>query len=132
MGEPGSATYAGHTAAFERIMDRLIGKGGDSGTPDRMANEPPAPALDDMIAITDDELVLMSRVAHTTRMVNIVAVKHSIDLELWRRSTSALVEFKMASATAASRLEILTKWLIVFTSAVVLLSVVIVVHDLTH
>jgi hypothetical protein len=48
------------------------------------------------------------------------------------QSVAALVEFKDEAAKASNRLETLTKWLIVFTCAVVLLTVVLVVHDLTR
>jgi hypothetical protein len=48
------------------------------------------------------------------------------------RSTTAMIEFKTEAATASSRLETLTRWLIVFTAAVVLLTVVVAVHDLTR
>lgn len=58
------------------------------------------------------------------------------NLELVHRETSALrdalVEFKNEAATSSGRLEMLTRWLIVFTAAVVLLTVVLVVHDLTR
>jgi hypothetical protein len=127
-------------------MDRLIGKGGDGRTSERLANEGLAPELGDIRAITDEELILVSRVVYATKTVNVPAVKHSIDLELGRRhvavteksveaikaSTAALVEFKIASAKASNRLETLTKWLIVFTAAVVLLTVVLLAHDLTR
>ena len=55
-------------------------------------------------------------------------------LHIFQRLTmiEVLVDFKEDSATASGRLETLTRWLIAFTCAVVLLTVVLVVHDLTR
>ncbi len=130
--EPVVPEYQGHTAAFGRIMQRLVGNGGDSSIVERLANEGLVPELGDLRAITDDELILVSRVVYATKTMNVPAVTNSIDLEAGRRSVAALIEFKNASATASHRLETLTRWLIVFTAAVVLLTVVLVIRDLTR
>jgi hypothetical protein len=92
--------YPDHTAAFGRIMDRLIGKGGSSATAQNLANEGLAPEVEDLRTITDDELILVSRVVYATKTVNIPAVTNSIDLEAGRRSRA--VTERSVGATVAS------------------------------
>jgi hypothetical protein len=135
--EPEPPKYPGHTAAFGRIMDA-------SGLA-QAGNVVKAVDLGDLMQVRDDELVLLFRIGidHTTVQYNDVA-RRTVAVEVYRRiiealrssresidrNTAALVEFKQESATASGRLETLTRWLIVFTIAVVLLTVVVAVHDL--
>jgi hypothetical protein len=137
--EPEPRKYPGHTAAFGRIMDA-------SGLA-QAGNVVKAVDLGDLMQVRDDELVLLFRIGidHRTIQYNDVA-RRTVAVEVYRRiiealrasresidrNTGALVEFKQESATASGRLETLTRWLIVFTAAVVLLTVVLVVHDLTR
>jgi hypothetical protein len=88
-----------------------------------------APLVDDLMKVREDELVLLSQVRQVAK---VMIWQEAVAAEVARRNIAALVDFKNASATASSRLETLTKWLIVFTAAVVLLTVVLVVHDLTR
>jgi hypothetical protein len=105
--DPPLPAYPDHTAAFGRIMDRLIGKGGSSETPLRLANEGLVPELADLRDITDDELILVSRVVYATKTMNIPAVTNSIDLEAGRRSVAATA----ASTTAIDKLRTATdRW----------------------
>jgi hypothetical protein len=55
-----------------------------------------------------------------------------LNREATDQSTAALVAFKQQSAVASDRLETLTKWLIVFTITLAVLTVALVVHDLTR
>ena len=80
----------------------------------------------DILKTTGEQIITMAKLAASTVG----------NLERVYQETSALrhslVDFKQESARASGRLETLTKWLIVFTSAVVLLTVALVVHDLTR
>jgi len=80
----------------------------------------------DVLKTSGEQIVTMASLAAST-------VAH---LERVYKETSALrdalVQFKNQAATASGRLETLTRWLIAFTCAVVLLTVVLVVHDLTR
>ena len=66
------------------------------------------------------------------RFAHLSVSNEAIAAEVARRTTSAMVAFKEQSHTSSDRLETLTRWLIVFTAAVVLLTIVLVVHDLTR
>jgi hypothetical protein len=101
-----------------------------------------------LMKVRDDELVLLAQARPVAKMS---VYQEAIAAEIARRNveavirneealresrtaidktTAALVEFKEASATASAHLEALTRWLIAFTAAVVLLTIVLVVHDL--
>lgn len=113
--EPELPEYPGHTAAFGRIM-RLWGS--DQGRVRDMESQ-----LDDVMKVSDEELVLLTA-------LHIRDVGQ--DAEVARRTVAALIAFKKAAATASSRLETLTRWLIAFTVVLAFLTVVVVVHDLTR
>lgn len=85
--------------------------------------------VDALMRVRDDELVMLGQVR---AMSHVSIWPEALSAEVARRSTVALVEFRVESATASGRLLTLTRWLIVFTCAVVLLTVVLVVHDLTR
>jgi hypothetical protein len=85
--------------------------------------------VEHLMKVRDDELVALSQLRSVAR---IEVTEEAIAAEIARRSIVALVDFKDAAGTASNRLETLTRWLIVFTCAVVLLTVVLVVHDLTR
>ncbi len=53
-------------------------------------------------------------------------------IKVTKALTAALEDFKTETATASHRLETLTRWLIGFTVAIVVLTVVLVVRDLTR
>lgn len=101
------------------------------------------PLVDPQVAATREvrtELAGVADILRTTgeQIFSMAKLEASTvtNLELVHRETAALrgslVEFKQQSATASDRLEALTRWLIAFTCAVVLLTVVLVVHDLTR
>jgi hypothetical protein len=134
--EPELPEFPGHTAAFGRIM-RLQGA-------DQSIVRNVEPQVRDVMKVRGDELVLLSRLAAMpSSVVDAEVARRSIAaadrneqaLRLNRdaidKSTAGLVEFRQEAAIASRRLETLTKWLIAFTIAVVALTVVLVVHDLT-
>jgi len=116
---PEPSEYPGRSPAFRRIMRAW---GMEPGEGQKRVRELES-QVSDVMKVTDEELVILYRL-HIQDI--------AIEAEVARRNIDALVAFKNASATASNRLETLTKWLIVFTSAVVLLTVVLVVHDLTR
>jgi hypothetical protein len=102
-----------------------------------------APQVDDLMKVTNEELVLLSQVR---AFAKVLIWQEAVAAEIARRtidaltlnrdaidqSTAALVEFKKESATASRRLETLTKVLIGLTVVLALLTVVLAVRDLTH
>jgi hypothetical protein len=139
--DPPLPKYPGHSAAFGEIVEQ-------SGLqhPGNVVRAV-EPDIANLMKVRDAELVLLHRIGidhHSSPDLDVS--RRTIDVEIARRSiealrlnrdaivasTAALVEFKQEAATASSRLETLTRWLIVFTCAVVLLTVVLVVHDLTR
>jgi len=133
--EPEDSEYPGHTAAFARLVKTT-------------ANAQPtvrsmAPFTADLALLTNEELVLLSQVG---RFSHLMVAQEAIAAEVAGRtvgalhrnenavdrSTAALVEFKEQSRIASDRLESLTKWLVAFTIAVVVLTVVLVARDLTR
>ncbi len=124
--------YPGRSPAFRRLM-KSWGMS-DQGKQNVQLMESQA---SDVKKVTDEELVILSSLHVRDIAIEAEVARRTIDaLRLNReavdRSTTALVEFKQESATASRRLETLTRWLIAFTCAVVLLTVVLVVHDLTR
>lgn len=133
--EPALPEYPGHTAAFGRIM-RTAYQG-------QAAVSSMAPQVDDLMKVTNEELVLLSQVR---AFAKVLIWQEAVAAEIARRtidaltlnrdaidqSTAALVEFKKESATASRRLETLTKVLIGLTVVLALLTVVLAVRDLTH
>jgi hypothetical protein len=79
--------------------------------------------------VRNDELVLLAQGRPAARMS---VHQEAVAAEVARRNVVALNDFKKQSQVASDRLETLTRWLILFTCAVVLLTVVLVVHDLTR
>ncbi len=120
MSEPDS-NYPNQTAAFARIIRTAY-----LGQENVRSSEP---LVDDLMKIRDDELVLLSQVRAEAK---VSVWQEAVAAEVARRNVAALLDFKRESAIASRRLETLTRWLIVFTIAVVLLTVVVAVHDLTH
>lgn len=80
----------------------------------------------DLMKLRDDELVLVGQVRMNA---SISLWAEALAAEIARRNIAALNAFKQQSVIASGRLEGLTKWLIAFTIAVVLLTVVLVVRD---
>ena len=127
--------YPGRTAAFARLVKTTANA---QATVRSMA-----PFAADLPLLTNAELVLLSQVG---RFSHLLVAQDAIAAEVASRtvgalernenavdrSTAALVEFKEQSRIASDRLESLTKWLVAFTIAVVVLTVVLVVHDLTR
>jgi hypothetical protein len=117
-----------HTEAFD-ILVRTAYLGQDTARTS-------ATFIDALMKIRDDELVLLSQVRAESK---VSVYQEAIAAEVARRTTAALVAFKDQSKIASDRLEGLTKWLIAFTIAVVVLTVVVAAltgivawHDLTH
>jgi hypothetical protein len=133
--EKSEAKYQGHTDAFARILDTGHDSHVNVGSIGRYA--------DDLMQLRDDELVLLGQVRAASTLSlwpealsAEVARRTILAIDMNRkaedRNTAALVDFKLQAATASGRLETLTGWPIVFTMTVVLLTVVLVVHDLTR
>lgn len=149
--------YPGHSGSFGNLMHL---SGLSAGDAQRLVRDKES-SLGLLNKVRDDELPLLftigtnhysspdldiSRrtVAVEATRRRLASAKASIEigrrtidaLELTRdaitQSTAALIEFKDEAATASSTLQTLTRWLIVFTCAVVLLTVVLVVHDLNR
>jgi len=106
-----------HTDAFDRLMASFGFSVGDAQK--AVSNVEPQSA--DVMEVTDQELLVLRRVATTDV---------GVDAEINRRVAAALLDFKQESAKASGRLETLTEALIVFAAALVLLSVALVTHDL--
>src|ERR1700730_2581211 len=106
-----------HTAAFRRIMESF----GFETTEGVKRLRDAERLIADLMDVSDEELMVL-RLVKTSDL--------AIETEVARRTIAALVAFKQESATASSRLQDLTGWLIVFTAAVVLLTVVLVVRAL--
>lgn len=122
--------YPGRSPAFRRLM-KTWGMS-DQGKQNVRLMESQA---SDVREVTDEELVILDLLHVRDIAVVAEVARRTIDaLRLNRgavdRSTAALVEFKHESAIASGRLQTLTKWLIVFTITLAVLTVALVVHDL--
>src|ERR1035437_5008643 len=137
----GDQRYPGHSEAFKRVIVGTRWPDADSQNIVRSEES----LVTDLMTVTDDELVLLSRLtfaatvpvgAEIARRTGEAVRRNEEALRLNReaidKSTAALVAFKQESATASNRLHALTRWLIAFTCAVVLLTVALVVHDLSR
>jgi hypothetical protein len=133
--EPELPEYRIRTAAFGRIMREAH----DGQTYARTE----APRVETLARVRDDELVLLSQaggfaklsvwqeaVAAEVARRTVAALKEN--REAVNRSSAALVEFKDASVKSSRRLETLRRWLIALTITLVVLSLALVVHDLTR
>lgn len=131
--EPARPDYRGRSDAFRRLMrawgvEPIEGQQRVSGLESQVS---------DVMQVTDEELVILYRL-HIQDI--------AIEAEVARRNIAALIAFKQESATASSRLQALTWWLMGFTGAaaaltcmvvvltfvLAVLTVVLVVHDLTR
>jgi len=136
---PELAEYPGRSPAFGRIMRNW----GMSAEGNKQVHYMES-QVSDIIQVSDEELVILHSLhvrdigieAEVARRDGVAAIRHEAalreNLDAVNKNTAALVDFKTESATSSNRLETLTKGLIVFTAAVVLLTVVLAVHDLTH
>jgi hypothetical protein len=119
--DPERRDWADHTAEFrELVRSAHLGE-------DIVRTEAHWTRL--LMKVRNDELVLLAQGRPAARMS---VYQEAVAAEVARRNVVALDEFKKQSKVASDRLETLTRWLIVFTAAVVLLTVVLVAHDLTR
>lgn len=89
--------------------------------------------VDQLAGLTDDELLAEAirdkPYIPPEESASEIQVRQIRDV---KALTLALDDFKRETKTASNRLESLTRWLIAFTIALVLLGLVVAVHDLTR
>ena len=89
--------------------------------------------VDQLAGLTDDEL--LAEVIKDKPYIQPEESASEIQvrqIRVVKALTLALNDFKRETKTASNRLESLTRWLIAFTIALVLLGLVVAVHDLTR